>query len=124
MLLVALLFYSCITPAQDNNYSIIGSWKLVAMQLDGKSTDKNFEEALEQNETRFIYDASGQFKMALSIDGRGLQGGYHYNPSTKILSVIYGAHTDTALVSWVNANKMIHTSTDGKTSATLERIIE
>lgn len=121
-LLALLTFNSCTSPAQQSTYSIVGSWKLIDMQFDGKGEKKNVNTTLGQSETRFVYEESGQFKMVLSSDGRGLQGGYFYDPETSILSIMYGAHTDTALVSWININKMIHTTKDGKTKTTLERV--
>jgi ABC-type uncharacterized transport system auxiliary subunit len=124
--LLALIFILTIiacSPQQQQNesYSIVGSWKLIGMQLDGTSGEQKIDSTLSQSDTRFVYEKTGQFKMVLSSDGRGLQGGYLYNPETNILSIRYGNQVDTALVNWVNVNRMVHTTTDGKTITVLER---
>ncbi|WP_299819809.1 hypothetical protein [uncultured Pontibacter sp.] len=112
-------------PGQEHHYSIVGSWKLTAIQFNADERTAQQEEqvnnSLSQSKTRFVYESTGQFKLVLSDDGRGLQGGYHYDPQNHILSIKYGSHTDTALVSWVNKNKMIHMTKDGKTKTVLER---
>ncbi|GAB3198348.1 hypothetical protein ABID22_000558 [Pontibacter aydingkolensis] len=122
------LFYtlaSFTAPKQENNYSIIGSWKLTDIQFnaDGATELKTekLNPTLAQSKTRFVYESTGQFKLVLSEDGRGLQGGYHYDRQNNILSIKYGSHTDTALVSWINADKMVHMTKDGKTRMVLER---
>ncbi|WP_439880322.1 hypothetical protein ACSX1A_14295 [Pontibacter sp. MBLB2868] len=117
---LAFSIASCTTPAQQSNYSIIGIWKLVDMQFEGGA--KDMSKTLSQSNTKFVYEASGEFKMMLDADGRGLQGGYFYDPESSILSIKYGTQIDTALVSWVNSNKMIQTTKDGKTRTILERV--
>lgn len=120
--LLCLLLAACtVAPPQQQTYSIIGSWKLVGIQLDGNAGNEGIDSTLSQSNTRFVYDKSGKFKMVLSADGRGLQGGYLYNPVTNILSIRYGSQIDTAFVDWVNVNRMVHTTTDGKTITVLER---
>ena len=120
-LLLLFTLSRCTSPAQQSTYSIVGTWKLVSMQFDGNKKEHALDESLSQSQTRFVYEKSGQFRMILDTEGRGLKGGYFYDPETNILSIMYGAHTDTALVSWVNINRMIHTTVDGKTTTVLER---
>lgn len=82
------------------------------------------EQALDDHQMRFVFEESGQFRMVLGPDGRGLSGGYLYDPENQILSIMYGSHTDTALVSWEGADKMIHATKDGKTKTTMQRVRE
>lgn len=129
ILLSLAVFYTLAgftAPKQECSYSIIGSWKLTDIQFDSRGkTSKTGKEklapALAQSETRFVYENSGQFRLVLSNDGRGLQGGYYYDAKSNILSIKYGTHTDTALVQWINPNKMVHMTKDGKTRTVLER---
>lgn len=80
------------------------------------------DSTLNKNPMRFVFEESGQFRMELGTDGRGLKGGYFYDDRSQILSIRYGAHVDTALVSWDGADRMIHASKDGKTKTTLQRV--
>ncbi|WP_299756446.1 DUF5004 domain-containing protein [uncultured Pontibacter sp.] len=112
---------------QQEAYSIVGSWKLVDMQIgndEGAKTKSDIKNTLSQSSMRFVFEESGQFRMELAADGRGLHGGYLYDSVTQVLSIRYGTHTDTALVSWQGKDKMIHATQDGKTTTTLERVTE
>ncbi|MDX5436300.1 MAG: hypothetical protein LPK03_03860, partial [Pontibacter sp.] len=69
-----------------------------------------------------VFEKSGKFRMELDEAGRGPRGGYYYDASSQILSIRYGTHTDTALVYWEGADRMIHSTTDGHTKTTMVRI--
>lgn len=84
----------------------------------------NIKNTLSQSSMRFVFEESGKFRMELDADGRGLNGGYFYDSVNHVLSIRYGTHTDTALVSWQGKDKMIHATQDGKTTTTLERVTE
>ncbi len=86
--------------------------------------DSDIDSTLRQSTMRFVFEESGQFTMELGPDGRGLHGGYYYNPESQILSIRYGTHIDTALVSWDGADRMIHATKDGQTRTTLQRVLK
>lgn len=105
----------------------MGSWKLVDMQIGNDKQAKaasGIDSTLSESTMRLVFEESGQFKMELDADGRGFRGGYYYDPESQILSIKYGTHTDTALVSWEGKNRMIHATKDGKTKTTMERVSE
>ncbi|MCC9166746.1 hypothetical protein [Pontibacter harenae] len=131
ILLTVVLIISTLTsftlPDTPESYSILGNWKIVDMQFEGAKESKNAEsmrKALAQSNTRFVFLESGQFTMVLGPGGRGISGGYYYDAESNILSIKYGSHTDTALVSWESADKMVHASKDGKVKTKLERVRE
>jgi Domain of unknown function (DUF5004) len=112
---------------QQEAYSIVGSWKLVDMQIGDDKEAKaksDIENKLSQSPMRLVFEESGQFRMELDADGRGLSGGYYYDAESQVLSIKYGTHVDTALVSWDGKDKMRHTSKDGTTTTTMERVTE
>ncbi|GAB3822400.1 hypothetical protein [Pontibacter rugosus] len=129
---IITLLILCTTVAftfhkQQSHYSIVGSWKLVDMQIGNDVNAKaasGIDSTLHQSAMRFVFEESGQFRMELSTDGRGFRGGYFYNPTDQTLSIKYGSHTDTALVSWEGADKMIHATKDGQTRTTMIRVTE
>ncbi|GHA74443.1 hypothetical protein [Pontibacter akesuensis] len=129
--LLALLILTTLAgftfSSQQNHYSIVGQWKLVDMQIGNNKKAKarsGIKKSIAQNEMRLVFEESGQFMMALDADGRGLRGGYYYDTTSQVLSITYGAHTDTALVSWEGANRMVHSTTDGQTKTIMERVTE
>ncbi|MCX2739466.1 hypothetical protein [Pontibacter anaerobius] len=126
-LLILCALFGFTFARQQNGYSVVGSWKLVDMQIGNDKAAKaesNMENTLRQSTMRLVFEESGQFRMELDADGRGLSGGYYYDPENQILSIRYGSHVDTALVSWEGKNKMIHASKDGKTRTTMERVTD
>ncbi|WP_147383209.1 hypothetical protein [Pontibacter oryzae] len=110
---------------QQASHTIVGSWKLTSMQIGSDTAAKaasGIDSTVSQSPMRFVFEESGQFRMELGTDGRGLKGGYYYDTESQILSIRYGAHIDTAFVSWDGADRMIHASKDGKTRTTLQRV--
>ncbi|AKD02367.1 DUF5004 domain-containing protein [Pontibacter korlensis] len=120
-------FSSFAPKEQQTAYSIVGSWRLVDMQIgdDKEAKEKSdIENTLHQSTMRLVFEESGQFRMELDTDGRGLSGGYYYDAESQVLSIRYGTHIDTALVTWDGKDRMIHATQDGTTTTTMERVTE
>lgn len=92
---------------------------------DKEAKEKSdIENTLHQSTMRLVFEESGQFRMELDTDGRGLSGGYYYDAESQVLSIRYGTHIDTALVTWDGKDRMIHATQDGTTTTTMERVTE